>query len=101
MAARRYEVSMEQLSHAEKGGMATDERGSTRINADKQKIIKDFGIRFIRVYPRSSVAKRFCFGFCYSERHEVPGRVNSNRRGIRSEERRVGKECRSRWSPHH
>ena len=22
-------------------------------------------------------------------------------RGIRSEERRVGKECRSRWSPYH
>src|SRR5256885_11837377 len=24
-----------------------------------------------------------------------------NRRGSRSEERRVGKECRSRWSPYH
>src|SRR3712207_8750385 len=23
------------------------------------------------------------------------------RRGVRSEERRVGKECRSRWSPYH
>ena len=29
--------------------------------------------------------------------------VDSNRRGnpLRSEERRVGKECRSRWSPYH
>ena len=26
---------------------------------------------------------------------------NSNERSIRSEERRVGKECRSRWSPYH
>ena len=26
-----------------------------------------------------------------------PGRINL----IRSEERRVGKECRSRWSPYH
>ena len=25
----------------------------------------------------------------------------ATRRGIRSEERRVGKECRSRWSPYH
>ena len=24
-----------------------------------------------------------------------------NRQGYRSEERRVGKECRSRWSPYH
>ena len=36
-----------------------------------------------------------------------PERVSSvelafqNTRGIRSEERRVGKECRSRWSPYH
>ena len=27
--------------------------------------------------------------------------VNINLEGIRSEERRVGKECRSRWSPYH
>ena len=27
--------------------------------------------------------------------------VEAQRRGIRSEERRVGKECRSRWSPYH
>src|ERR1051326_36807 len=28
-------------------------------------------------------------------------RVQNARRSIRSEERRVGKECRSRWSPYH
>ena len=27
--------------------------------------------------------------------------VNLNKFGVRSEERRVGKECRSRWSPYH
>ena len=27
--------------------------------------------------------------------------LNSNDRDFRSEERRVGKECRSRWSPYH
>src|SRR6266511_1014169 len=27
--------------------------------------------------------------------------ANANRLGPRSEERRVGKECRSRWSPYH
>src|SRR5690349_22164490 len=28
-------------------------------------------------------------------------RRRTRRRGLRSEERRVGKECRSRWSPYH
>ena len=28
-------------------------------------------------------------------------KLTSTRSGIRSEERRVGKECRSRWSPYH
>jgi phosphoribosylpyrophosphate synthetase len=27
--------------------------------------------------------------------------LGENVRGMRSEERRVGKECRSRWSPYH
>ena len=31
------------------------------------------------------------------EAHRVPYRINPRR----SEERRVGKECRSRWSPYH
>ena len=30
--------------------------------------------------------------FCFKVSHKI---------GIRSEERRVGKECRSRWSPYH
>ena len=29
------------------------------------------------------------------------GAVSSNDKYVRSEERRVGKECRSRWSPYH
>ena len=34
--------------------------------------------------------------------HGVPGPVVRLRAGeVRSEERRVGKECRSRWSPYH
>ena len=43
-------------------------------------------------------------------RVEVVKKITANKRnaqsflkkaGIRSEERRVGKECRSRWSPYH
>src|SRR5271166_5288395 len=33
--------------------------------------------------------------------HGLTGRPLAERRSLRSEERRVGKECRSRWSPYH
>src|SRR5260221_12149769 len=32
---------------------------------------------------------------------EISSREPVNQHGYRSEERRVGKECRSRWSPYH
>src|SRR3712207_6515762 len=31
----------------------------------------------------------------------VEAGIEDNKRRVRSEERRVGKECRSRWSPYH
>ena len=35
------------------------------------------------------------------ERNEVAGSTRKIKKVLRSEERRVGKECRSRWSPYH
>ena len=32
---------------------------------------------------------------------ELMTMIDEARKGMRSEERRVGKECRSRWSPYH
>ena len=32
---------------------------------------------------------------------EIPAKLQEFMKGERSEERRVGKECRSRWSPYH
>ena len=34
-------------------------------------------------------------------RLQIPETILGDRSGGRSEERRVGKECRSRWSPYH
>ena len=39
--------------------------------------------------------------FEYEEQQIVEYPVSSGKRYRRSEERRVGKECRSRWSPYH
>ena len=46
----------------------------------------------------SSPQKR---GVCTAVKTATPKKPNSALRKIRSEERRVGKECRSRWSPYH
>ena len=40
-------------------------------------------------------------GFGYGKAKEVPSAIAKGVEEARSEERRVGKECRSRWSPYH
>ena len=37
----------------------------------------------------------------YINVHQIDGTTQEQRLTTRSEERRVGKECRSRWSPYH
>ena len=79
---------------------------------DPKKIVRWFGPRDTR--QDSVVAEmdlrvggRYRIGFegTGGERHEVGGSfrevVPDHRLVFRSEERRVGKECRSRWSPYH
>src|SRR2546430_8514006 len=64
------------------------------------------GIRDLTVTGVQTCALPIC-GFDYVVAHnQVPGalhaqRVSQKGRFERSEERRVGKECRSRWSPYH
>src|SRR5256885_8726706 len=45
--------------------------------------------------------KRARSGIPYSAAEIDPLQNEAARAGVRSEERRVGKECRSRWSPYH
>ena len=66
------------------------------------------GTHFIVVDDQTKVAIRFAKGRFYQtcqlgkvegeEGHET---FEETHKGDRSEERRVGKECRSRWSPYH
>ena len=50
---------------------------------------------FLYLYCSAGIQEFFCATFYLV----VANRLNKH--GIRSEERRVGKECRSRWSPYH
>src|SRR5690606_40487774 len=49
---------------------------------------------FLYFYERKDLEYNLCL--IASAEEEISGKA-----GIRSEERRVGKECRSRWSPYH
>src|SRR5579864_6286727 len=44
---------------------------------------------------------RFAIPGAGGRKNVVPGRMRMHPDGFRSEERRVGKECRSRWSAYH
>ena len=50
-------------------------------------------VAFVKAFARPEEVRNFWFGMA---RHEA-GHCGA----LRSEERRVGKECRSRWSPYH
>src|SRR5260370_1216070 len=65
------------------------------------------GLEFRRVLFRSVLAAALCTTKAADEstsvasRSPVAGEVPAVPLRTRSEERRVGKECRSRWSPYH
>src|SRR5690606_41004223 len=68
--------------------------------------IRDFHVTGVQTcaLPISSGTGRSCFSSHATMRSISSCCDSSSRsanRGTRSEERRVGKECRSRWSPYH
>src|SRR5690554_1259828 len=60
-------------------------RGAGTAKADLEKLCKDIGIKTVTININ---------------KHDVFFNPDA-RKSLRSEERRVGKECRSRWSPYH
>ena len=62
----------------------------------------------VRISPDMSIARVYLSVFPSERSQEIVKNINDNMKSIRyelgtrrSEERRVGKECRSRWSPYH
>src|SRR5688572_33496904 len=51
--------------------------------------------------PEAGAGVRIDLTLTGKENLVFPGPDHVAERGVRSEERRVGKECRSRWSPYH
>ena len=68
----------------------------------KGKLVKSNGSKYIEFYGSSSdIANKKHYGGLSDYRSSEGRTVRVKYRGKRSEERRVGKECRSRWSPYH
>src|SRR5689334_24652322 len=75
-------------------------RRHTRWNCDWSSDVcsSDLGIVCSK---RSNPAVAGLFAFRRSTAHDATKCLKTHNRQTRSEERRVGKECRSRWSPYH
>src|SRR5258705_4536321 len=75
---------------------SSDLKGSKNGNGQEPK--SDFKLRIlVLVRSHSSILSGLCKKICLSLELMSPRECSRQR----SEERRVGKECRSRWSPYH
>src|SRR3712207_1402095 len=82
--------------------MIKDEDSLNKINAvydsyENNPAIKNYIHNMVKTTDPKCMAKLFTNFFVNSVWYGMPKRAKL----LRSEERRVGKECRSRWSPYH
>src|SRR5262245_1338156 len=84
------------------GWLLYDFRGS---NVLAQRIVgldeKKLSRRWFYYVPASGEPKKLVHAIEPAALDALPGKSKTVYRRWRSEERRVGKECRSRWSPYH
>src|SRR5690625_7835770 len=71
-----------------------DAKGETAVT-EGQIDFKD--VNFTYPYTRTKILKDFSFSLHAGETLALIGATGSGKTTLRSEERRVGKECRSRW----
>ena len=59
------------------------------------------GIRSLSAYIRKMALDGYCLHLDLKDLQRMAYLLQMCSNNLRSEERRVGKECRSRWSPYH
>src|SRR2546426_7902869 len=75
--------------------------GVSDIDANSVVIVLMTGVVNKLVSKATCQSRGFIAGFFFSADLEITAPPSISNHGERSEERRVGKECRSRWSPYH
>src|SRR5438445_13251030 len=76
--------------------LAEDE-AAAEAKAEAEKVAKEAAAKAARLRPAAAAAPPAPT----TAKPPSPAATPSAPAGVRSEERRVGKECRSRWSPYH
>src|SRR2546430_14579322 len=101
------------LSHAELGAMYPVSGGTARFPHFAFGSVAGIGFGFFAYMQAVTIAPIECYAFVQYASYYWPGLYDSTTKNVtgagfiltiilmRSEERRVGKECRSRWSPYH
>ena len=89
------DLSWGRVSHPAKLYNVGEELEVKILKYDRDANRISLGVKQLRPDPWEQVPEKYAPGV------RVPGKVVSITDTTRSEERRVGKECRSRWSPYH
>jgi len=74
--------------------LVTLSRRHSKLEPGSEEAVTISGVRTVIFEPSSGAVVNVVSGLSASS-------VKARSAGVRSEERRVGKECRSRWSPYH
>ena len=114
---RRFAELVEQARLADRLGFASITKGMhysaapwwdlqqfpflSRIMADAPNLRLNFGLVLLSLHKPLDIAEQIATADVMSGGKVIFGVALGYREVERSEERRVGKECRSRWSPYH
>ena len=106
-ASRALQTSFNRLSSGRRINSAADDAAGLAISASMKTQIRSFTIAERNASDAISMVQTA--EGALAEIHNIFGRMrelamqgaNGSLTSTRSEERRVGKECRSRWSPYH
>ena len=96
-----YEINLEfDISSGSHNGIAS-EFGFVLSNSLDEHLTVGYSTSNELVYIDRTISGKDAFSEKFPGIHKAPLTLSQTESLVRSEERRVGKECRSRWSPYH